>query len=110
MKLINRKRTSGTPLKDAAATRIATFIVRLQLAMVKALKQIERRCTLRQKKMLFFFFCALNAASLIYILSGTVSGDSKSSPAITISGQVPPVMPPIPPVTKDSLTRSQRKY
>lgn len=113
MKLISRKKTGATPLKDATAKMIADFIISRQLAVAKVLKQFERRCSLRQKKLLFLLFCAAGATWLICIMAGALTGSDPDKPArsITVTGQGPPAIPPpIPPPAKDSLTRQGRKY
>jgi hypothetical protein len=113
MKLISRKRTGGTPLRDATAKWIADNIIRVQLSAARMLRHLERKCTLSQKKALFLTFCVLSIASLLYILAGVfIDNNRKPAPVpVTITDGLPPVIPPpLPPALKDSLTSNEHKY
>ena len=70
--------TRNTPksnaLKDRAAKAIAYGIIRVQSAIAERLGRWERRCGIRQKKILLLLWVCMGTGYCSYVLSGALSG------------------------------------
>jgi hypothetical protein len=89
-----KKKNADNPAKDAVARMIAGRLAVWQQATVKWLERIERRCTVRQKKILLLSFCLGCGIYWCFTLTGMLF---KGRGATLVSfGHISPVAQPPP--------------
>lgn len=81
------KVTAGSA-KDATAKAVADFILLVQAKVVGLLQRLERRCSLTQRKLIFYLFCITATVYCCYILVDAVLGNKAEDSPVFESKQV----------------------
>ena len=92
----SKKESRVNPARDALARKIAGWVIRLEVLIVRQLQKWERRCTLLQKKIILIAFCICFGGYCGWILLRTFFSHDRSpvSGMVQRSATVPVVQPP----------------